>query len=575
MDDNERDEAPADGPAYPSVEEMDALLPDFKVTEIIGQGGMGVVYRAWQERLERYVAIKVLPRVGDDEEEEFASQFKQEAKTMASLHHSHIVTVYDFGMADGLHYLIMEHVDGENLYEHFYDGAYKPRQVIEIILQICDGLSYAHTAGVIHRDIKSANILIGQDGMSKLVDFGLATLQEAPGVLRRRASSGTSYGTPGYSAPELFTFGSHVDHRADIYSLAVVVYEGLTGKTMDEAWTSPSGAAGAPSGIDQVLRKATKKDPKARYQSIELFAAALRQVRDTGPATTGVRKVAVTVAPATSTAVAAAIPVTSAGNKQRVVVAQQKSSITLFVVFGIIAAIFVLGAIILSSGGDPPSPPPKSKPEEFLSTVGEEKNMPPLPVPIPPEPSPGVGEPKIPLVNPFEPEVPIELPADVVAAEAALAAEMAEFDALFTSAYGKLVEKYVAALDRLRPDADVAGIAAIDADAAAVKRGDPPPAEDAPGLYAPLAKLRPVLRVENAKLVKLLSQPRIEVLEPHIESLKSIRAGLSDGSVGELVDAAIEAHRAKLAELKAAFDAPETLRGKKPAAVPEAEAAGP
>lgn len=264
--------------SIPAISEIDSALSDYEVKEVIGQGGMGAVYKAWQPRLGRYVAIKVLP-LGVGDHLQFAESFRTEARTMANLHHSHIVTVHDFGDTGSFLYLIMEHVEGETLFVHSHEKSLTTDQIIEYILQVCDALTYAHNQNVVHRDIKSANIIIGTDNMAKVVDFGLATLQLAPEMFRRNVQTGPVMGTPGYTAPEILKPGAAVDHRADIYSLGVVLYEALTLRTMEDAWSPPSRTAGTPPQLDSIILKATKTDPADRYQSIEQFANSIRQLK--------------------------------------------------------------------------------------------------------------------------------------------------------------------------------------------------------------------------------------------------------------------------------------------------------
>ena len=534
---------------YPSIEELDSLLPDYQVTEIIGQGGMGVVYLAWQERLERYVAIKVLPKIeaaaAEDEE-----QFRTEARTMAGLHHTHIVTVYDFGSVDGLHYLVMEHVEGVTLHHHFHEGGYSVSEIIAIILQVCEALEYAHSSGVVHRDIKSANILMGPDGMSKVVDFGLATLQESPGILRRRKLEGVRHGTPGYSAPELFHLGAHVDHRADIYSIAAVLYEGLTGMTLDQPWTSPAGASHAPASIDQVIRKATKKEPKDRYQSVRLFADALRNLKQSAPV------------PAAGRA--------PLRRPRRIAPVQPTSKGPVLVLLGSIVGIVIIVLIVISGGGgdDPKGGAATPSLDDLARAIGSEE------IPATPDPLAGgkpnpdrrsevvdtteESDPIDPVEDPSAPEETVTIPLAIEEAEAELETEMGKLDQLFDDAYEKLAVKYVAALDRLRANAPPAGIQVIESEAKAVRAGEPPPAEDEPGLYAPVARLRPVLRQEYDKLAVPIAGARVKLLVPHIEKVKAIRSDYSDERVIEQIDQTLDAHQTNLDGLQALLASKET-----------------
>ena len=347
----------------PEASEIDALLSDYEVQEVIGQGGMGAVYKAWQPRLGRHVAIKVLP-VGVGEHLQFAESFRTEARTMASLNHSHIVTVHDFGEAEEFMYLVLECVEGETLFYHLHEKTYTPEQIISIVLQVCDALTYAHNKNVVHRDIKSSNIIIGKDGMAKVVDFGLATLRGAPGLLRKNVQEGPVMGTPGYSAPEILRPGATVDHRADIYSLGVVLYEALTGRTMDEAWTAPSRTAGTPPQLDSIILKATKESPADRYQSIEQFATSLKHLGRFGtakkPASAKKPRVAAAVSAPTIKPAATAVR----GRPIRPP-APQSSSAPLII--GILVIIAIAAYFFFS--GDPNKPAPRKPSQPSGPTI--------------------------------------------------------------------------------------------------------------------------------------------------------------------------------------------------------------
>ncbi|MDP6582541.1 MAG: serine/threonine-protein kinase [Vicinamibacterales bacterium] len=213
------------GFAAPPPEELSARFPQFDIVELVGQGGMGAVYKARQPTLDRFVALKILPpEVGDDPA--FAERFKREARALAMLSHASIVTVHDFGEADGLYYFVMEYVDGTNLRQTIADGRLTPPEALAIVPQICDALQFAHDEGVVHRDIKPENVLIDTRGRVKITDFGLAKLLGAEtddtAIGKPFTLTGTRQvmGTAHYMAPEQMQGSSSVDHRADIYSLA-------------------------------------------------------------------------------------------------------------------------------------------------------------------------------------------------------------------------------------------------------------------------------------------------------------------------------------------------------------------
>src|SRR5207244_3439577 len=213
----------------PTVTDLARHFPQLEILQLVGQGGMGAVYKARQPKLDRLLALKILPpEVAKDPT--FAERFTREARSMARLNHPNIVTIFDFGEADGLFYFSMEFVDGNNVRELMQSGALTPAVALQIIPQVCDALRYAHDEGVVHRDIKPENILLDKKGRVKIADFGLAKLVGAD-VAAAGALTMTNMvmGTPHYMAPEQVENPRSVDHRADIYSIGVVFSETLTG----------------------------------------------------------------------------------------------------------------------------------------------------------------------------------------------------------------------------------------------------------------------------------------------------------------------------------------------------------
>jgi serine/threonine protein kinase len=213
----------------PSPADLAASFPQLEILELIGQGGMGAVYKARQPALDRFVALKILPpRVRDDPG--FAERFTREARALARLSHPNIVAVHDFGQAGGFPYFIMEYVDGLNLRQVERARRLTPREALQVIPQICEALQFAHDEGIIHRDIKPENILMDKRGRVKIADFGLAKLLGRDHPAEAITEAGHVMGTPHYMAPEQIEHPLDVDHRADIYSLGVVFYEMLTGE---------------------------------------------------------------------------------------------------------------------------------------------------------------------------------------------------------------------------------------------------------------------------------------------------------------------------------------------------------
>ncbi|MDR3405504.1 MAG: serine/threonine-protein kinase [Chthoniobacter sp.] len=260
----------------PTPEELGRLLPQYRIKCLLGRGGMGAVYKGIQPGLERAVAIKILP--AEIADEEFVTRFKREARTLASLQHSRIITVHDFGQtSEGHLYFVMEFIDGTNLREILRGPGLTPEQALLAVSQICDALYAAHKQGVIHRDIKPENILITRDGYVKLADFGLARpLDEDAEVL---TSAHTVMGTPAYMAPE--QRAGQVDHRSDIYALGVMLYEMLTGKRPHGVFDPPSMKVQVDVRLDQVVIKALQQEPERRYQEVSELKKDVDTIRTT------------------------------------------------------------------------------------------------------------------------------------------------------------------------------------------------------------------------------------------------------------------------------------------------------
>lgn len=245
--------------------EVAALFPQLEVVRLLGAGGMGAVYQARQPALERWVALKVLPGAGSGVGN-FTERFNREARALARLHHPNIVTVHEFGQAGGWHYFLMEFVDGANLRELAATGRLSSREALRVIPQICDALQYAHDEGVVHRDIKPENVLIDRKGRVKIADFGLAKIMESGGDSSRLTLEGQVMGTPHYMAPEQVERPLSVDHRADIYSLGVVLYEMLTGDLPIGKFAPPSRKVEVDVRFDEIVLRALENDPARRYQ---------------------------------------------------------------------------------------------------------------------------------------------------------------------------------------------------------------------------------------------------------------------------------------------------------------------
>ena len=267
-------------------------LSHFKITEKLGQGGMGVVYRGMDMNLDRPVAIKVLPPE-EQQKEETVARFLREARTASKLQHSAITTIYEFGVKDDLRYLVMEFIDGKTLKEMLRSGALPIRQTVEIGIQILDALSLAGEKGIIHRDIKSENIMLTARGQVKILDFGLAKMVEKTGPVTGetfQTVGGLVMGTVSYMSPEQ-ALGADLDARTDIYSTGIVFYEMVTGKL---PFTGPSPSVvlakvlnqpppslvdlnpQTPPALEKIILKCLEKDRDRRYPHAQSLLADLR-----------------------------------------------------------------------------------------------------------------------------------------------------------------------------------------------------------------------------------------------------------------------------------------------------------
>src|SRR3972149_636206 len=211
-------------------------LGPYEILSLIGAGGMGEVYRARDPRLNREVAIKILPAQFSAEEDRLR-RFEHEARAAGMLNHPNIVTVYDIGIQEGSIYVVTELLSGETLRERIGGSPVPSRKAIEYALQIAHGLAAAHDRGIIHRDLKPENIFITRDGRVKILDFGLAKLIDSPAAEQNSSKLQTAalatqpgmvLGTVGYMSPEQVR-GRSADHRSDIFSFGTILYEMLTG----------------------------------------------------------------------------------------------------------------------------------------------------------------------------------------------------------------------------------------------------------------------------------------------------------------------------------------------------------
>ena len=280
-------------------EQIAPHFPQLEILECLGRGGMGVVYKARQKTLNRFVALKLLaPERANDPQ--FAGRFEKEARALAALNHPNIVTIYDHGQAGGFYYLLMEFVDGVTLRQLLTKERISTREALAIVPQICDALQFAHDQGIVHRDIKPENILLDRRGRVKVADFGLAKIVGTDGRadLPVRGEDGAAQphrptddltatgkvmGTPQYMSPEQIQAPGEVDHRADIYALGVVFYQMLTGELPGKKLEAPSKKVSIDVRLDEIVLRALEKKPELRYQQVSDVKTMVETIATTPP----------------------------------------------------------------------------------------------------------------------------------------------------------------------------------------------------------------------------------------------------------------------------------------------------
>ncbi|MCH7689934.1 MAG: serine/threonine protein kinase, partial [candidate division Zixibacteria bacterium] len=264
-------------------------ISQYRIIERIGVGGMGEVYLAEDSKLDRRVALKFLS-FQHSQNEALKVRFRREAQAVAKLSHPNIVHIYEVGEYQNRPYFAMEHIEGESLHHYAHDETLSVGEIITIAIEICEGLNKAHQLGIVHRDIKTSNIVLDSDGHPKILDFGLATIAGQ----EKLTKEGSTIGTVAYMSPERAE-GRKSDHRSDLFSFGVVLYELIAGRTPfrrdSEAATMnaivndiPEPMAryrsGVPDGIQQIIDKLLEKDARTRYQTAaDVGADLIREKR--------------------------------------------------------------------------------------------------------------------------------------------------------------------------------------------------------------------------------------------------------------------------------------------------------
>jgi len=267
---------------------LNKTILHYKIIEKLGEGGMGIVYKAEDTKLHRPVAIKVLPPhllVSTDDR----SRFNREARAAAALHHTNISTVFEINDHDGAPFIVMEYIEGQTLNHHIEKSPLKLQDAISIAIQVAEGLKAAHAKDIVHRDIKSSNIILGRENLAKILDFGLAKTS----MSTKLTQMGSTIGTVAYMSPEQVS-GKEVDSRTDLWSLGVVLYEMISGRLpfsaeydqaifysiLNEPHEPITGLrSGVPMELERIVNKAMAKNPDERYQQVNEMLVDLKNLK--------------------------------------------------------------------------------------------------------------------------------------------------------------------------------------------------------------------------------------------------------------------------------------------------------
>ena len=443
---------------------------------------MGAVYRARQPELDRLVALKILPPELCAEEQ-YLERFRTEARAMAQLNHPNVVGVYDFGEASG--YFEVDGGDAEGsaalLAAH---GGFGPEFALPVLEHVCEGIAYAHGKGVVHLDLKPGNIMLNNDGMVKILDFGLAKLLDPA-----TGSAHEDMGTPDYAAPERFQEGSAIDHRADIYSMGVILYEMLVGKVPREGsgMTTTKLGPGVNQSLDAIIQRCTRTDATLRYQTAaEIKGDLVKVEKKVQQQLLKSPGAAMLLTNSASPQVAAAAK--KIRRKMRRGVALRK--LRTVVLLAVILAALAVGAWKMNL-----------VPESLLTRLG---------VPVPP-------------AKPTEDdEVPPMFP-ELAKHYATLGEELqSKVDAPRAEAIGALGERYEAALSKLEANANSGLVQLIAAERARYARDGGAPANLSS--IAELAKRQQVLVTEMGKIEAAATKGRNEILKQYDQALARLLA---------------------------------------------------
>jgi serine/threonine protein kinase len=369
------------------TEQSRVLGGRYELQSRLGRGGMATVFRGSDRVLGRSVAVKVLASTFA-KDGTFVERFRREAQAAAGLNHPNVVAVFDTGSDDGVHYIVMEYVEGRTLADVIREeGALPPTRAAEIAATVCRALSSAHEKGMVHRDVKPGNVLLTSDGGVKVADFGIARVVSGEPL----TVTGSVMGTASYLSPEQAT-GSKVDRRSDIYALGCVLYEMLTGripfegdtpvsivyKHVEEEPTAPSSVNPAvPSALEAVVKRAMAKSPADRYQSADEMARDLRHAAaGSAPQTT------VASSPEEQTAILPVSPGGPASTEPLPITGQARRRWWPFAVGAIALATLGLG-LALTLGDNQPPPTDRGTPPPISPSPSPSPSVSPSPEAIP------------------------------------------------------------------------------------------------------------------------------------------------------------------------------------------------
>ncbi len=257
-------------------------LGDYRIDELLGVGGMGVVYKGRRIPDDRVVAVKVLGNVGFVKHEEFVARFRREVKALERLDHPNIVKILDSGEQGDIHYLVTEYVPGVSLAQYLKAKRLEIAELMAIMVKVSEAITFAHRNGIVHRDIKPANVIVDGDAV-KVLDFGLAQITGMDAGLTTLTRTNLAMGTFNYLSPEQRTDAKSVDERSDVFSLGVVFFEMLTGTLPLGNFEPPSKLNRAVDRrVDRVVEKSLRSDPGSRYQSVDAFRDDIVRIQTPG-----------------------------------------------------------------------------------------------------------------------------------------------------------------------------------------------------------------------------------------------------------------------------------------------------